>query len=205
MEFSAWPHEYRLSVLPTLPLYQEWIADCDPNSIRWIRVIRDPYKRAVSSYRHALSFGYENAGIEHALGLKVEERGLSFDEFLDYLSLIDVSSCDEHHRQQVNPLERWVRLDRVINADRGPLLEFLYGIAEPRLEVRTRLSDEIAKVAGHHHSRRTDKYLDFAEVVLPPPSPQAEWPDYEAFLNAGTRRKIEQIYAKDFEVYAAFL
>jgi hypothetical protein len=111
---------HRLQVLKKTAL-QKQARNCDPMTLRWLRIIRDPYNRTVSSYRHALGHGYEDEKIQDVLGISVAERA---------------------------------------------------GVPDIRF-LRTQGSDS--------------------------------WPAYEAFLTGETRRKIEQIYAKDFAAYATVL
>ncbi|MBZ0228947.1 MAG: sulfotransferase family 2 domain-containing protein [Bauldia sp.] len=205
LRYHSWPHRYRMDILPNLEAYRHWLQTADLTALRWVRVIRDPQARAVSSYRHALRFGYENEKIERRTGLAVAERGFSFDEFLDYLLKIDVRKCNLHHRQQWYPLEKRLKRVQVVNVDKEPLLDTLYAFADPGPEARALLASEMARIAKVHHASRTLVEADCSSVVFQQPATNGQWPDNEAFLNAGTRAKIARIYAKDFSAYAPYL
>lgn len=205
MRHDHWPHRYRLDVLPTLDRYREWLKSADLAGLRFVRVIRDPHARAVSSFRHALRYGYEDERIAQVLGIAVAERGLSFEEFLDYLMKIDIDRCNLHHRQQWQAIEQ--RLDdvTVINADREPLLDALYAFADPGPAARELLAGEMTRVAAMHHARRAGTAGDASRTVFRREATGGAWPDYADFLTASTRAKIARIYAADFAAYADHL
>ena len=196
--FSHWPHNYRMKVLPELEIYRQWLVECDPDRLRWVRVIRDPFLRAVSGYRHALRYGFENGKIGEFLGLPVAERGFSFSELLAYLAQVDIASCDYHLARQWHSGEATVTTARVINADREPLLEALCDFADPGESMRPLLSAEASRIADLHHARRVRWAVDCSDVVFQSSSTGGEWPDYDAFLNPATRSRIELIYREDF-------
>ena len=200
--YHSWPHRYRIRELPKSDMYNRWLADGDPHAIRWVRVIRDPYARAVSSYRHALRHRYADAVIERVLDLRASERGFSFAEYLEFLRRIDIAVCDVHYRRQWHPLEQEASQVRIVNADRVPLLDALCRIAEPDPAAAALMHREIARIASFHRAQRVTVDDDCSQTVFRPAAAAGSWPDYRAFLNAATRASIAEIYAKDFEAYA---
>ena len=107
--YHHWPHEYRTRVLYASEQYRYWLDACNLEDLRWCRIIRSPYKRAVSGYRHALRWEYKTANMSRVLGWRfADEIGFSFQDFLDYLACINVKSCNLHHRQQYHPIENSV-------------------------------------------------------------------------------------------------
>lgn len=203
--FNSWPHEYRMRVLPVLDEYRRWSTECNRSHLRWVRVIRCPYRRAVSSYRHVLRYGFENAGLDKFLGLPVAERGFSFAEFLGYLRNLDIESCDPHLKQQYHGFESGMSAARVVNADSGPLLMALYDFADPGEAARPLLEAEIDRLARTHHARRVVRHQDCSCEVFDALGAIGDWPDYSAFLNRQTRSNIEAIYRTDFEKFGPFL
>jgi hypothetical protein len=205
------PHQFQREVVNNLAFYKEWLENTDPTRLAWLRVIRDPYNRAVSSYRHALRHGYENSRIKHCLGLKIAERGLSFVEFLDYLLAIEITDCNLHHSQQWHPIEQHVALRKIVNLDKEQLLDALeafekeLGLAPLDPETRERMLVEWGRDSKRYHKRLDAEASSSADVIFTPDEAGGAWPSYEAFLSHDTRRKIEQIYAKDFAAYADFL
>ncbi len=203
--FNSWPHEYRMRVLPVLDEYRRWSRECNVSHLRWVRVIRCPYRRAVSSYRHALRYGFENDGLHKFLGLRVAERGFSFVEFLGYLRVIDIESCDPHLKRQYHSFESGMPAAHVINADSEPLLKALCDFADPGEAARLLLEAQIDRLAHTHHARRVVRQHDCSCEVLDASSTIGEWPDYSAFLNRTTRGDIQAIYRTDFEKFGPFL
>ena len=201
---------HRLHVLKKTDL-QRQARNCDPMKLRWLRIIRDPYNRTVSSYRHALGHGYEDDKILDAVGLSVAERGLTFNEFLDYLSAIDIATCDNHHMQQWHPLEAYVALTKVINLDKDSLLPALdafaaeIGLPPMKEEMRATMLADWEHESRRHHKARNTPDEGIANFRYSRAQANGSWPAYEAFLTSKTRGKIERIYAKDFAAYGAFL
>jgi hypothetical protein len=201
---------HRLQVLKNTDL-QKQARSCDPLTLRWLKIIRNPYNRTVSSYRHALAHGYEDDKIAEVLGVSVAKDGLSFDEFLVYLSAIDVGACDNHHRQQWHPLEAHVTLTKVINLDEDDLLPALesfaseIGLRPMTEEMRALMLADWEHESRRHHKGRDAEHAGVSAIRFTRGQGSESWPEYDAFLTNDTRRKIEQIYAKDFEAYAAFL
>ena len=74
----------------------------------WIvHILRDPYLRAVSSYRHALATGYADKRIGPRSGGSLDRKeGFSFARYLDYLETIDLRGANVHHRLQLHRVER---------------------------------------------------------------------------------------------------
>jgi hypothetical protein len=203
--YHGWPHEFRKRVLYESLVYQMWLEQCDIQSLTWHRIIRDPYKRAVSAYRHALRWKYEDAKMSNVLGRAIEgdRCGFSFSEFLNYLASVDIESCNLHHRQQYHPLEHELDV-HVINADKGNLLEALGEIGTQRMAPHA-LAFEIGRVNSSRVADRVSVGLDCSERAFTSSETRDKWPDYDAFLSSSIRTKIERIYWKDFQAYSNYL
>jgi hypothetical protein len=204
-EFDPWPHEYRDHVLRHSPDYLRSLAAVRRAELRWVRVIRDPYKRAVSSYRHALRHGYADAEIAQRLGRPVDGRGFSFAEFLSYLETLDLTACDPHHLLQRHQLEDWVEPTRVINADKEPLLEALLAVEDPGAAARIKIQEAIAAIPPEHRARRVNGHGDYQERIFTRADTAGEWPDYPAFLTPKTTERIAALYRTDLLAYSAYL
>jgi hypothetical protein len=206
--FNRWPHHFR-NMLYRSKTYQAWASEVDPKTWSWLRVIRDPSARAVSSYRHALKFGYADEQMSKILGRAVDHHdGFSFELFLDFLSRINIAMCDIHHRLQFHPIEERAIVTRVINVDREDLVATLreidLGPEKPR-EPFEALSSAIAQTSDFHHARRLKVDRDHSATRFTRADAWGEWPSAESFLNGTTREKIEAIYAKDFVRYADYI
>lgn len=207
--FGDWPHRFRIGVLYRSKTYGNWASEVDTKTWSWLRVIRDPFKRAVSSYRHALKFGYENDEMSLVLKRPVDHNvGFSFELFADYLSRINIATCNLHHRFQFHPIEERVTVTRVINVDREDLAAALREVDRsldtPR-EPADALSSAIARVSDFHHARRSEVGRNLSATSLTRADAWGEWPAPESFLNGTVREKIEAVYAKDYVSYANHL
>jgi Sulfotransferase family len=203
--YSEWPHDFRIRVLYSDETYRMWASQAGASGWTWLRIIRDPYKRAVSSYRQALFRGYVDDKMSRRLK-RPPEQGYSFEEFLDYLLRIDITTCNLHYRPQFHPLEELVTPSCVINADKDDLMQALaeVGLEAPQ-EPYEALVAAMAEIDSLHHSRPSTVSRDFSAVALTRQDVAAEWPAYACFLNDSTREKIAKIYAIDLHRYAAFL
>ena len=91
-----------------------------------LRVTRDPDKRLMSSFRHAVNFPLLDGLAQEKLGVDLRETGLSLRNLARLLEDEDISGAgriDPHFRPQRQPM--WAMdFDRVItlNMDRTPLL-----------------------------------------------------------------------------------
>ena len=206
--YGAWPHNFRNRVLYSSETYRAWAAQADATGWSWLRIVRDPFTRAVSSYRHALRHGYEDAKMARILQRPIDGKdGYSFEQFLDYLLRIDIATCNLHHRLQFHPVEELVTPSRIVNIGKHDLMACLSEI-DATLELPTEpaaaLLKAIAEIAEHHHARESAVGQDHAATRFTTPEAWGEWPANRHFLNESTRDKIARIYATDFTRYAAY-
>jgi hypothetical protein len=178
----------------------------------WIvHILRDPYLRAVSSYRHALATGYADKRIGPRSGGSLDRKeGFSFARYLDYLETIDLRGANVHHRLQLHRVERIKPPDTVINISRQDLLVELnrleelrgmpstdFGTFGPFLQTEEKRR---AKVTPFDGKDMTETAFNVAAA-----QGHAAWPTYEQLLNAATRRRIERLYADDFAMFGAYI
>ena len=136
---------------------------------------------------------------------------MSFAEFLDYLLSINISLCNKHHAEQWHPIEEHLTLRKVINIDIESLIEALeafereIGLEPLAPHIRARMLEEWARDSKRFHKRLEADTGVHTETRFTRDETGGAWPGYEAFLSSDARRKIEQIYAKDFAAYADFV
>ena len=208
-EFSSWPHHYRARVFYKTPDCARALDD-DLTTYRFVRVIRDPYQRAVSSYRHMLATGYCRDEIGRFLGTPLDDQNtLSLETFLDFVAAEDMATTEVHHRIQRHGLEDFVTPAKIINISRQDLFTELNAF-----EVECGLPHtDFAKVGWVHaveHNRGAKVGNVRHENVPAKPFTKAlahggPWPANELFLTDEVKRRIEAIYATDFEAYADHL
>jgi hypothetical protein len=176
---------------------------------RIVHILRDPYLRAISSYRHALATGFAD---KRFLALDPDvnrQSGFAFSQFLDFLDMLDPERWNAHYRQQLHPIERIKPADYVINISKVSYPGVLNDLEEELGLPRTDFGrfGQILKT----EERRRAKTKAFARDVADQPLSAAAargrgpWPDYEQFLTVPIRRRIERLYAADFEAFAPYL
>lgn len=206
--FHAWPHEYRQRVLMR-PL-GDYMARCTAalrrGDTQVIKVVRDPARRAVSSYLQLIRMGEEGTrkiGVEswkRRVGLG-RQAGLSFEQFLRFVidKRLAGAPLDVHLESQSQPV--WDDfVDRVI------MLESLAaGLAEiedrhglPRADV-SRFSE-----SAHHNPPHDGHGWPADAARFPATSERLSdlgTPPPQALLDEHTVRLLRRAYEAD---YAAF-
>jgi hypothetical protein len=202
-------HRYRMQVYRKSDLYQRGL-ERPPGDYRIVRVIRDPYQRAASIYRHALKTPFfMNKQLKAVPAALDRSAGFSFLQFLDYLEGLDLETANTHLRVQRHLVESEHRPEFIINISRQDLFTELNKVEEafglPRTDfhemewLHERESGRKAKPGAFEGGAADDFPFDKdAASGLKP------WPDYGALLTPRARARIEKIYAGDFEAYAAY-
>jgi hypothetical protein len=204
-ERNPWVHDYRQHVFCHQPEYLEaaHILARQPDRFLKVKLVRNPFQRAVSSYVHANRFGHADAAIGEALGrdLATSKDRFSFVEFVDYLKKAGVTNCDVHHRQQAHPAETqgYVHMDEVVWLEHAAsglqTVERRLGLPHLDLE-RYRKSD--------HHSIRYDSpgYVGEERFRFSHPKEgMLKAPSAESFYNDALRRAVAELYSEDFRRY----
>lgn len=202
---AKWPHKYRGEVFNGLQF-----AAAEHNSLasadtKWVRVMRDPFKRAVSSYRHFLLFDLERAEADAFFGEPVNERGLSFEEFLAYLETRDINQCDIHLRQQWVTGEECCLQPVMINADTSDVESILFGILKPDDE-SMKIFYECKDWLFPLHNARIEEMPDInSSYILKRKRILKKWPGFAAFDNVTTRKMVGKIYHEDYERFGSVI
>jgi hypothetical protein len=209
-ESGKHPHRYRREDYMHSDLYRAGLVRM-VDDYRVIHVIRDPYQRAVSSYRHML----KHASDRHRSGLRGGHgdgsSGFSFSQFLDYLETLDLTSTNVHVKAQRHAVERIKAPDFIINISKQDLL---CELARLERELGLPATDlEALEPAIERQSRRKAKTIPFAkadDVGKIAFSKQAAkgnspFPDYEQFLSPDNKRRIERLYEADFDFFQPYL
>jgi len=198
---SSWIHDYRTQVYRQSDAYWAGVHRAEFGKFRYIRLVRDPFARAVSSYLHMVRTVGDHAfhqPFNDFLGRDIEEGpGVAFSEFCDFLLATDVSRCDVHYRQQAHRLET----EGLVDVDHVVHLEHLERELEPlvrRYGLRQVAFDELS--ASHHNTRRAPS----EEFVGERPfrrSAEDTYPDYRAFYDAALTEKVRSVYREDLSRY----
>ncbi len=198
---SDWPHHYRIERFYRRPDYlAAWQLPVE--QLRILRIVRDPFDRAVSSFRHALVTGYADDAIQRALGIDVASRGLSFSQFIDFLEYEDIATCDPHHRQQVHPVEVIRPPDILIDVSRQALFSELNS-AERQLAMPItdfRCLNWIHELQQSRAAPRAGLLGNtYRQVLSRAQAQRGPWPSH--LLNRRARERLSKIYAKDISLY----
>jgi len=195
--FGDWPHAHREQVFRKLERYRA-ARTGDISDYHVVKIIRDPYARAASCFRHA---------VRNRL---VEQRSISFRDFLLILARNDMEAVNIHFWPQFHLLERVRRPDTIINVSKGALFAELNAL-EARMGWPVTDFASMAWLRELENARRpirlaTDKSDWFAEPILRSRPPKSTpFPQDSAFLTPEAKLLIARIYRADFEAYSDWL
>lgn len=197
-------HQYRVKKLYPSRRYKAAIEEFSnsPSTYRMVKFVRDPFKRAVSSYLQAARFGHEDVGISAFLGRSLDaSTRFSFREFVRYLQSIDVVKCDIHHQTQTHLLERHLIPATMFLIDLDGSLQSL-----PKLETFLGLAptDPRQYRDSAHHTRASLETAaefsgDTAFSIFGEARPAV--PSYRAFYDKALESAVLDLYAEDFLRY----
>lgn len=210
-EYDPWPHQYRQNVFYGSETYRRALGD-DLRDYKVLRVIRDPFQRAISSYRHALMSGHLDKSMSAHLKRPASgEAGYSFAEFLGCIGQKDLSvfSSNTHHAVQSHPLERVIAPTHVINVSKSDLFAELNAF-EASIGAEQTVFDALGWLQetskGSRHRKTGAHGGDVSTTVFTRKmAARGPWPESSELLSEAIRGEIRRLYAVDFENYAAFL
>jgi hypothetical protein len=202
-DYHRWPHRYRGQVYYRSQLYRD-ARESDLSGYAVVRVMRDPYERAASSYRHALTTGYANREMVALLGRpNWRVTGFSFSEYIDMLDRCDLRTCDIHHRLQRHPIEDALPVRHVINITTQDLYARLHEVEAdlglPRTDFRA-----IAwfNRPSHREPPRRESAADaYEERFTQDTARNGPWPPTAALLTPAARKRLAALYAVDLAAY----
>jgi hypothetical protein len=197
LAYSEWIHLYREEVYQIQPNYYRNLRNeiLKGEKDRY-KLVRNPYKRAVSSYVAGLLVP---AILEHIESER--KNGLSFKEFLYTLRDAGVE------RESINP---HIALQYIDGEERFiqkylKLEEFNAKIKtiEKKYHLKASPLEEIVK-SPHHISQITDDSLteSYAEKnMLSAVLNNSGFPPYQKFYDAETKQLVKDLYQKDFMMF----
>lgn len=201
-DYHVSPHRYRIEVYYHSALYHRAYRH---NLRRYhvVRVVRDPYDRAVSAFRHLLHHAHgrfaRNVGMSRIL-----RDGLSFSQYLDFLERLDLRTCDVHFRLQRHPIEDVVSIDDLINVSSDDLYARLNAVEDKLGLKRTNLATS-RWVTRIDRRNRKEGETEISDLYRTPLSRDqalnGPWPSAKDFLNEDARRRLSRLYAVDIESY----
>ncbi len=195
--YSNWIHRYRTEVFYEAAAYKNNVKNLLEQETRAVKITRNPYSRAVSSFLHAVRTGYDDEGLERFLRRKLKDDKLSFREFVNYLEKINVERCNIHHRLQQHRAEqvgavvpRIVQLEG--SADALPALEQEWSLRKSNLAQLRR---------SGHHTERAPVGSFMGDFVFSSATAEKSLPVLHEFYDDDLQQRVAKIYAKDFQAY----
>ena len=209
-DYASWPHRHRLEQYLKSDLYFESAANGMENA-RLLRIIRDPYGRAVSIYRHALLTMFaDKAMAEYSNGTITAVEGYSFQTFLDMAVTLNMRTADIHFRPQVHLYESRRKADRVINISKQDLFTELNAF-EAEIGIPKTNFDDLNWLHSLESKRKAKQEpmageaLDTVAFSRHQVNKLGLFPSYSQLLTPAAREKVEAIYKSDFDAYRDFL
>ncbi|WP_373506290.1 sulfotransferase family 2 domain-containing protein [Aestuariivirga sp.] len=208
-KYATWPHKHRMDIFEKSKLYNESV-DSDLSGIRSVRIIRDPYSRAVSIYRHALQTRFADTALaKYQSGKWSIDEGMSFQQFLDFVATLDMSAVDIHFRPQYHPYEAQHQPSHIVNISKQDLFEGLNtferdaGMPLTDFKAFSWLHDLEGKRKAQHVPLVGDNLdkMNFNRKIVA----DGQFPSYNQLLTPEAKQKIEAIYNKDFSAYRDYL
>jgi len=166
-----------------------------------IKVIRNPFERAVSSYIHFLEMlANKHKEINNNFGIGYQKMDYSFAEFLNLLEKIDINSCNIHWRQQFHFIEKRIKFDHIIYLKDS--IKELLKLEKIHNFKKSKNIDRLAQ-SNHHSSKKTDTDKDtFCGFSTFSVAIKKNRPLYKSFYNFELEEKVRKIYKIDFEEYS---
>ena len=212
--FHPWVHRYRARVLCRQPGYRwQALRALALRNKPIIKLVRNPYDRAVSSFLSTLNNAHPEGGKSWARDLVAAARAragkppsdmpaMSFRDFLGLLAANGTGpgEADGHVARQHVPGEDR-RVDRIIRLER-----FVEEIRRIEAEYKLRPSPlDLITYSRHHRSAASNG----AGVLAAGPDleitcdqvRQKRVPAYDSLYDEETRRLVRECFAADFEAY----
>lgn len=201
IKHHPWIHHYKEDVYDHQIKKQEIIFRILESNKKVYKLVRNPYKRTVSSFLHLVSNSShyrEWAEIGKLFNHK-DDAGVSFKEFLYYIEKVGpcLGAIDPHFAQQYFPgeeyfMEKYIYLENFTDTIRK--IEKKYNLR------RSPLSS--FENSWHHHSSSMTLAGNYAETPFTVETLSREGvPTYKSFYDEETLSLVKEIFKKDIELY----
>ncbi|WP_191560576.1 sulfotransferase family 2 domain-containing protein [Metabacillus idriensis] len=206
ISYNPWVHLYEDEVYKNKTNYKsDLITDILSSKKHTIKLVRNPYKRAVSSFlilatskgnffwekewERIREYFYENEN---------EDKGISFKQFLIYIR--DSNEIDPHFSSQyVEGEEHFVKEYVYLEKFEEEIMkiENKYNLKKSPLSLITKSTHHLSPsmtVKGCYSNKEITNETFWKERSF-------EFPTYESFYDKETTNLVNEIFEKDFEVY----
>ena len=191
LQYDSWVHEYRMHVFSKNHSIN--IEDLKNPSFYKIKVVRNPFDRVVSSYIHTMEHETMHQPVKKALWRW--NANISFKSFINFLSKVDLHTCDPHYSLQKKNFEYELNpcFDEIIR------LEHLQDAINDLNERKNLKFDLHGLSSSHHHKKNHDIKTDVSTVKWS--NLKDNIPVYRQFYTEELLVKVYDLYRDDFETY----
>lgn len=202
IEYDPWVHNYRIDKIQNTPKYWQLLNTVNQEEISFIKFVRNPFSRAVSSFFHVLMLTENNdprMSVVKEQTLKIffptSRNSLSFRQFIEVLNNIDLNQIDTHIRHQFHPFE--TELKNPINIIK--IEESKHELPKLETKLNLKLSDiNQFKNSFHHKNTSLDSFEFTGDQMF---KNTKNVPPYRCFYDDELIKKVSSIYASDFKEY----
>jgi hypothetical protein len=203
LSFNPWVHHFRINTFYKQDRYKKSICELLDGQVRIIKLVRNPYARAVSSYIHAIRTQYDDKNIRKFFGYSSkQEYEFSFRDFVAFLKTTDLLSCDEHHGVQTHLSEQrgLIKPYYIIKLENSfsqlKLIEKKLGLLESNLlslresehhTVRQKTKDFVGDIPFNYQNSISGNFRNF--------------PSHECFYDYSLMKEVANLYRVDFQLY----
>jgi hypothetical protein len=194
MNYNEWIHHYRIQCYQNKNHYKKKVKQKILYSKKErVKLVRNPYKRAVSSFLHLVNYPV----LKKEIGLSVYE-GITFTQFLYRLDSIGVSLG------QINPhfAEQYRKGEELFINQHIYLETFTDHIRDIENKYRLKPSPLERLTKSHHHAQdKMSTKGNFANFKFTKETLDQVVPDYSSFYNEETTELVNKLYKNDFKAY----
>jgi hypothetical protein len=207
LDFHPFIHQYRQRVYePKHPILTNYFHD--KNMLKF-KVVRNPYRRVVSSYVHYMRDEYTENNHPIINQLKrmghEEPNNITFIDYLNYLTKVDLNKqkTEFHQEYQHDPFEldnsmKWDHIIKIEEIDKGiDRLNKKYGTT---LTVK----GDIGKSFHYTIKDKNFKEIAFdkkAKDIIRKEGDTTIIPDYKMFYNPSIKKRVDKLYGTDIKLY----
>lgn len=198
LEYNPWVHRYREDIFNKTNVVTE--SDFHDSSYFKFKVVRNPYDRAVSSYLTIMNHinvekdkRYQRERCRILDVLQLDTSDISFSQFIDYLTKINISQCNLHYALQKKEYETNETFNKICKLER-------INKEVERINKLTGANFVIADKTSSHH---VHKNTNIARNVSYEPWSHIKdtVPSYKYFFNPNMIENVFRIYNEDIETY----
>jgi hypothetical protein len=195
MAYAPWVHDYREEVYQKKHVVV--VDDLLNPDYLLLKIVRNPFLRAVSSYIHACKYpSILDKPVICSLNGKIgsKSEGLTFSMFVQYLELVNITSCNLHYSRQKQKWEDGLRAPQIIYLE-----NIESDIQQVNQRYRTQFSLEGLLHSPHHVEK--DPGVNVPAYDIPWDELHKAIPEYRWFYNQDLLVRVADIYKEDVNAY----